>query len=242
MGAADVDRSFQIQATGRDRAGNEAVAIPGTARADGVAPQLGELRVSPERVRAGVPFTVSFDVDDPDAVLRVLVAGREMEAQDPPEEGFDRSFRYTPREGDAEGEQPVTVQVTDLAGNSAQASAAVVFDFRAPVLRLTVEPAGRPARAEEELRVTVSSDEPVAPEALELAHGGLALEADEVGADDGGRTITSRTWTYPVPDHEPYTEVQVVATARDAAGNEAEPLRAGVEVDGVAPEIGRAHV
>ncbi len=208
---------------------------------DGAAPMLSpQLTVAPARVTRGVPFAVSFDVDDPEAELTVRVGDRDMAPREPVE-GFDRSFTYTPSQEDQEeGGQPVSVQATDRAGNSSPtATAAVFYDFTPPDLDLVVEPADGLVGAGEVLRVTTVVDDPLATVVLVAA--GLDDEA-EGPLPPAGEPAVGRTWSYTVPRGLTARPVSLVATARDEAGNETVARREAVEADGVAPALSNVRV
>ena len=194
-------REVEVVATAADTAGNEAEEVSEQVGVDGVPPRVDDLTVPDVPLRRGAPFTVSFDCDEPPpAELAVQVGGRDMQAA---AEAEPRRcvFTHTTDGEDQEGTNVVTVAAEDAAGNRSRLEGDVVFDFTAPVLEVTVEPEDRHARVGETVRVTVTSDEPLARGALTLAHEGLALAP----VDEG--TATSRTWTYTVQNGDLEREV-----------------------------------
>ena len=229
---AGVEGDYRLEVTARDLAGNEAT-VHEQVRVDGAPPEVGEVAVPSQPVRSGDPFTVSFGCpDDPPPAFVVEVAGRPMAARESAEEGFDYSFTYTPSgQVDQEGVQEVTVVATDAAENTTERSAALVFDFTAPTLALALAPDDRPAHAGEEVRVTVTSDEPLAT--LELAE----LDGDpRLTEQEALRTPTSATWTYTVEDGAEAT-LGLQAAGVDLAGNEGSTAEVEVTIDGVAPGL-----
>jgi len=217
----------------------EVDAVPPGLDADG----LTLLDVEGPHRRAGQPVRVAFTttelVAEPQVVLEVAGAGPQPLAQEEMEEAGDGlRFVYgwtVPADG-PQGQGQVSVSLTDLAKNRGGpwTSAPVVLDTRSPVLgadSLLVRPA-EGAGIGRLLEVELSAGESLGDATLRVEPAGLELEGPVLS---GPRA----RWTRVVAAGDPEGRFDLVLTAFDLAGNQAE-LRApgAVEVDGTRPGLG----
>ncbi|MBI5524772.1 MAG: Ig-like domain repeat protein [Deltaproteobacteria bacterium] len=235
----------QVLVTLVDLAGNMTTGLPGpTVAFDSTIadPTVVSLDAGPHKSPAGMErdtlvhlvFETHEQLDPGAGEVVVKMGTNSFACPSGKSSSFDCAFTV-PRDlqsGNAiEGTRDVFIELKDAAGNANNKKAgAVTFDFTRPTLRMAVQPNGRPVRLGEMFTVTVTSDEALDANGVQLDSGALNLGAPSVSG-------FSSTWSYLVKpsDNSGYN---LSATAKDLAGNAvAAPLDSAVTFDGVVPAV-----
>ena len=122
--------SKTVNVSATDSAGN-----PGSASTavtfDFTAPTISNLTVNPTIAKAGVNLTIAFTVSEAlESNPLVTVEGNVATFNS--KSGNNYTYTYTVQGTEGEGNKPVNVLATDLAGNPGSAFTTVTFDFTAP--------------------------------------------------------------------------------------------------------------
>ncbi|MFO0582774.1 MAG: hypothetical protein U0229_10895 [Anaeromyxobacter sp.] len=238
VGPLDASGPVAFTAELADLAGNAAAGVEvGAVTIDAEVPVLSGLAASPGRIRAAGAVTATFDASEPAPPdgLAVTIGGRPMTcgaySATSPSYTCTRAMTGDELPAGAEVAQAVVVLLADAAGNTAGASASVVFDFRPPgvagaSLVLSPAPGGpltsvRRAAAGTRVSVTVLADEALdaaAPPTLTATAAGQTLALPYV---PGGSTATAALFQATVPAGLPDGSYGLSLALADAAGNAA---------------------
>jgi len=235
-GEADGERAIAVSFS--DRAGNALEEAPGGSFViDSTTPQVSNVAATSKKYSAQAGYnavTLTFDSsEDVGGGLSVVVGGAATacgawQAQSP---NYTCTLEVTMGEG--EGVKEISIAAVDAAGNTGFGSASVEYDFSGPVLALSVQPSGRPARLGELVTVGVSASEA-------LDSNGIALDSGALNLGTPAGTGTSYSWTYTVKAGDEGS-FNLSANATDVVGNPAvAPATGMLALDGVAPEVSNA--
>ncbi len=158
--------TYRLQATGSDKAGNQAEPVTMTITIDGKVPQVRDYDLTPERVGPNSPFTLSFNVNDDlagDPLVRFsngIDATQTMVLTDAVE-GWDYTFQgISPAEASA-AFFTISVELEDEAANQGVYSLTTIeIDVVAPFLS-NVEVSPSYVKPGARLQAVLSANEPL---------------------------------------------------------------------------------
>ncbi|MFN7135346.1 MAG: hypothetical protein ACK4N5_24945, partial [Myxococcales bacterium] len=111
--------------------------VPPPPTPDTTAPEITNLKVTPERAGRGSKVTATLTVSEELKRLVVSIAGRTAECA---ASGNDHTCSFTLAGDESEGAQIVEVRATDLAGNLGTATAKLTLDYTAPKITFSSQP------------------------------------------------------------------------------------------------------
>ncbi len=200
------NKAVNVSAT--DSAGNPGSGST-TATFDFTVPTVSNLTVNPTIAKAGTNLTITFTVSETlQSNPTVTVAGNG--ATFSIKSGNDYTYTYIVKGTEGEGNKPVNVSATDLAGNTSSASTTITFDFTGPTIsNLAVNPTIAKAATNLSITFTVSEALPVNP---------LVTVAGN-GATFSSKSVNNYIYTYAVQGTEGEGNKPVNVSATDLAGN-----------------------
>lgn len=215
---------------------------------DREAPTLVSSEVSPPRARRGTTLRLTLRMSEPllQPPVAALVAGGLTPLTLQRADGLDFDFTLAVPDSAVEGPASLTVDATDLSGNTATGVPAgvVTLDFTPPVLRAasstpTQAPDGGPARVRpvDPLSVRVTASEPLQPGATLRASSSCPALPALTARGSSGASVDFGT---EAPGASGCAYALALEGAVDLAGNPAEaawPLPLRYVVDGEPPTL-----